>query len=82
MHQFLSVYYFTLLLLHDSATVCHPQGDRLYILGYMPFLDFWLIKILCSMWLRVYYVAAWCVSTCLSICSLFLNIGQNARYEN
>jgi hypothetical protein len=24
MHQLLSVYYFTLLLLHVSATVCHP----------------------------------------------------------
>jgi hypothetical protein len=30
MHQFLSVYYFTLLLLHVSATACHPQGARLY----------------------------------------------------
>jgi hypothetical protein len=37
MHQFLSVYYFTLLLLHVSATVCHPQGARPYLLSYMPF---------------------------------------------
>jgi hypothetical protein len=42
MHQFLSVYYFTLLLLHVSATVCHPQGTRLYLLSYN--LGFRLIK--------------------------------------
>jgi hypothetical protein len=54
MHQFLSVYYFTLLLLHVSAIVCHPQGARLYLLSYMPF---WVSvnKILCSVWLCVYY---------------------------
>jgi hypothetical protein len=55
MHQFLSVYYFTLLLLHVSATVCHPQGARLYLLSYMSIVN----KILRSMWLCVYYVAAW-----------------------
>jgi hypothetical protein len=58
-HQFLSAYYFTLLFLHVSATVCHLQGPRLYLLSYMPI---WVSvdKILCSMWLCVYYVAAWC----------------------
>jgi hypothetical protein len=35
MNQFLSVYYFSLLLLHVSATVCHSQGARLYLLSYM-----------------------------------------------
>jgi hypothetical protein len=60
MHEFLSVNYFTLLLLHISATVCHPQGARLYLLRYMPI---WVLvdKILCNMWLCVRYVAAWCV---------------------
>jgi hypothetical protein len=60
MHQFLSIYYFTLLLLHVSATVCHPQGARLYLLSYM---SMWVLvdKILCSMRLCVCYVAAWCV---------------------
>jgi hypothetical protein len=32
--KFLSVYYFTLLLLHVPATVCHSQGARLYLLIY------------------------------------------------
>jgi hypothetical protein len=36
MHQFLPVYYFKWLLLHVSATVCHPQGARLYHLCYIP----------------------------------------------
>jgi hypothetical protein len=36
MRQFLTVYYFTLLLLHVSASVCHPQGASLYLLSYMP----------------------------------------------
>jgi hypothetical protein len=47
-HQFLSVYYFTLLLLHVSATVCHPQETRLYLLSYMPL---WVLvdKTLCGM---------------------------------
>jgi hypothetical protein len=35
MHQFLSIYDFTLLLLHVLATVCHPQGARLYQLSYI-----------------------------------------------
>jgi hypothetical protein len=34
-HQFVSVFYFTLLLLHVSATMCHSQGARLYLLSYM-----------------------------------------------
>jgi hypothetical protein len=56
-HQFLSVYYFTLLLPHVSATVYHPQGARLYLLSYMPI---WVLvdKVLCSVWLCVCYVAA------------------------
>jgi hypothetical protein len=56
MHQ-LSVYYFTLLLLHVSATVCHTQGARMYLLSYMPI---WVLadKILYSRWLCVYCVAA------------------------
>jgi hypothetical protein len=33
MHKFLSVYYLTSPLLHVSATVCHPQGARLYLLS-------------------------------------------------
>jgi hypothetical protein len=45
MHQFLSVYYFILLLLHVSATMCHPQGARLYLLSYLPIWVFWLIKL-------------------------------------
>jgi hypothetical protein len=50
MHQFLSVYYLTLLLLHVSATMCHPQETCLYLLSYMPI---WVLvdKILCGMWL-------------------------------
>jgi hypothetical protein len=36
MHQFLSVYYFALLLLHVSATVGYPQEARLYRMSYMP----------------------------------------------
>jgi hypothetical protein len=36
MHQSLSVYCFTLLLLHVLANVCHPQGARLYLRSYMP----------------------------------------------
>jgi hypothetical protein len=57
MHQFLSVY-FTLLLLHVSATMCHPQGARSYLVSYMPI---WVLvdKIMCSLWLCVYYAAAW-----------------------
>jgi hypothetical protein len=41
--------------------MCHPQGARLYLLGYMPI---WVLvdKTLCSVWLCVYYVAVWCVS--------------------
>jgi hypothetical protein len=35
MDQLLSDY-FTLLLLHVSATVCHPRGARLCLLSYMP----------------------------------------------
>jgi hypothetical protein len=35
-YQFLSIYYFTLLLLHVSATVYHPQGARLHLLSYVP----------------------------------------------
>jgi hypothetical protein len=54
MLQFLSVYYFTLLLLHVSATACHPQGTRLYLLSYMP-IWVWVDNILCSMWLCAYY---------------------------
>jgi hypothetical protein len=62
LHQFLSVYYYTLLFLHVSATVCHPQGTRLHLLSYI---SIWVLvdKILCSsMWFCVYYVAAWCIS--------------------
>jgi hypothetical protein len=64
--QFLSVYYFTQVLLHVSATVCHPQGARLYLLSYMPI---WVLvdKIVCGMWLCVRYVAAWCLTICRSI---------------
>jgi hypothetical protein len=60
MHQFSSVYYFTLLLLHVSATVCHPHGASLYLLSYIPI---WVLvdRILCSVWLCVRYLAAWCV---------------------
>jgi hypothetical protein len=36
MHKFLSVHYFTQLLLNVSAAVCHPQGARLYLLSYIP----------------------------------------------
>jgi hypothetical protein len=43
MHQFLSVYCFTLLPLHVSATVCHPQGARLYLKLHAN-LGFWLVK--------------------------------------
>jgi hypothetical protein len=66
MHQFLPVYYFTLLLLHISANMCYPQGASLYLLSYMPI---WVLvdKILCIMWLCVYYVTAWCVSICRSM---------------
>jgi hypothetical protein len=65
MHQFLSVYYFTLLLLRVSATVCHPQGAHLYLLSYVPI---WVLvdKIICIM-LCVCYVAVWCVSIYLSM---------------
>jgi hypothetical protein len=61
MDQFLTIYYFTVLLLHVSATVCRPQGDHLYLLSYMPI---WVLvdKILCSMWLCVCYMAAWCTT--------------------
>jgi hypothetical protein len=54
-HQLLSIYYFTLLLLHVSATVCHPLGARLYLLSYVLI---WVLvdKIVCSMWLCVCYV--------------------------
>jgi hypothetical protein len=60
MHKCLLVYYFSSLLLHVSTTVCHPQGARLYLLSYMPI---WVLvdKILCSLWLCVYYVVVWCV---------------------
>jgi hypothetical protein len=60
MDHFLSAYYFTWLLLHVSATMCHPQGAGVYLLSYMPI---WVLvdKILCSIWLCVYYVATWCV---------------------
>jgi hypothetical protein len=73
-HQFLSPYYFTQLLLYVSATVCHPQGARLYLLSYMPI---WVLvdKIPCSMWLCVYYVAAWCVSICQTDRSLSKHVG-------
>jgi hypothetical protein len=57
MHQLLSACYFTLLLLHVSATVCHPQGARLGLLSYMSN-GFLVDKIVCIMWLCVYHVAA------------------------
>jgi hypothetical protein len=43
--------------------MCHPQGARLYLLSYMMI---WVLvdKILCSMWLCVYYVAGGCVPIC------------------
>jgi hypothetical protein len=44
MHQFLLVFYFTLLFLHVLAPVCHPQGACLYLLNYLPTWVFWLIK--------------------------------------
>jgi hypothetical protein len=61
MHQSLSVYYFTLLLLHVSATVCHPKSAHLHLLSYMP-IWVWVDKLLCSMWLCVCYVALWYVA--------------------
>jgi hypothetical protein len=45
MYKLVSVYYFTLLLLHVSAPVCQPQGTRLYLLSYMP-TWVWVYKIL------------------------------------
>jgi hypothetical protein len=53
MHKFLSVYYFALLLLHVSATVCHPQRAALYLLSDMLI---WILvdKILCIMLYVVY----------------------------
>jgi hypothetical protein len=44
MHKFASVYYFTFLPPHVSATVCHPQEARLYLLSYMSIWVFRLIK--------------------------------------
>jgi hypothetical protein len=49
-------FYFILLLLHVSATVCHPQGARLYLLSSCQW-GFLVDKILCSMLLCVCYVA-------------------------
>jgi hypothetical protein len=53
MHQ-LTVYYFTLLLLHVSATMCHPRFAGLYHLRYMPI---WVlgVTILCSIHTAIYY---------------------------
>jgi hypothetical protein len=64
MHKFLSVYYFTFLLLHVSATVCHPQGTRLYLMSYVPI---WVLvdKILCSTWLSVHYVVVCTLCGCV-----------------
>jgi hypothetical protein len=64
MHKFLSVYYFTFLLLHVSATVCHPQGARLYLLSYMP-ISVLVDKILCSTWLCVHYVVVCTLCGCV-----------------
>jgi hypothetical protein len=49
--------------------MCHSQGAGLYLLSYMPI---WVLvdKIMCSMWLCVYYVAAWCVSICRPLHSI------------
>jgi hypothetical protein len=60
MHQFLSVYFFTVRLLRVSATMRHPQEVRLYLLSYMPI---WVLvyRILRSVWLCVCYVAVWCL---------------------
>jgi hypothetical protein len=67
MDHFLSVYYFTLLLLHFSANVCHLHEAHLHLLSYMPI---WVLvdQILCGTWLCVFYVAAWCVPIYRSIC--------------
>jgi hypothetical protein len=66
MHQFLSVCYFTLLLLHVSATsaILRELVCTFCVTCQSGFL---VDKILCSMWLCGYYVAAWCVSICLSM---------------
>jgi hypothetical protein len=66
MRQFLSVYYFTFLILHVSATVCHLQGARLYLQELHANLGL-VDKILRSVWLCVCYVSAWCVSICRSV---------------
>jgi hypothetical protein len=63
MHQYFSVYYFTLLLLHVSATVCHLQGALLYLLSYMPIWIFWLIKF-CAVCCFVYIM--WRSGACQS----------------
>jgi hypothetical protein len=78
-HQFLLVCYVTLLLLHVSATVYHPQGAVLYLLSYMPTLVL-VNNIPFSMWLCVYYVAAWCIS--MSVYSAqYVRTGQNGQTD-
>jgi cellulose synthase/poly-beta-1,6-N-acetylglucosamine synthase-like glycosyltransferase len=51
MRQFLSVYYFTLLVLHVSATVCSSVPSELH-----ANLGFLVDKTLCSMWM---YMLIW-----------------------
>jgi hypothetical protein len=72
MHQFLSVYYFYLAAVHVSATMCHPQGVRLYLLSYMPI---WALvdNILCSM--------QWCVCYVLSEINKFIRIYAFVGYS-
>jgi hypothetical protein len=54
MHQFLSDYYFTLMLLRVSASVYHPQRARQYLLN--ADLRLWLVRCyairgcVCSVW--------------------------------
>jgi hypothetical protein len=43
-HQFLSIYYFTLPLLHVSATVCLSSGSSSVPSEFHANLDFWLIN--------------------------------------
>jgi hypothetical protein len=50
MHKSLLVDYFTQLLLHVSAPVCHPQGALLYLLSYMP-IRVLIDKTLCNAWI-------------------------------
>jgi hypothetical protein len=75
MHKFLSVYYFTLLLLNVSVIMYHPQGARLYLLSDKSILVL-VVKILCSAWLCVCHVAVWCVSIGLCCRRFFKNLSR------